>query len=148
MDNSFERTFFALSYRLQSWWTRLVVGEMIKRFLQISQENLVFYKKRYLYFIFLCQNDRHIWLLKRKKFHATGKYFHSSNTSTGGWQGMWKSGIIPDFAVGFVARRRKPQRNTQLERFCDAGIIIIMLRNKIVSQTTTRATGSFVSSGG
>ena len=25
----------------------------------------------------------------------------------------------PDFAVGFVARRRKPQRNAQLERFCD-----------------------------
>jgi hypothetical protein len=42
--------------------------------------------------------------------------------------------LNPDFAVGFVARRSKPQRNAQLERFCDAGIIIIMLRNKIVKQ--------------
>jgi hypothetical protein len=42
--------------------------------------------------------------------------------------------IIPDFAVGVVARRRKSQRNAQLERFSDAGIIIIMLRNKIVKQ--------------
>jgi hypothetical protein len=56
--------------------------------------------------------------------------------------------LNPDFAVDFVARCSKPQRNAQLERFCDAGIIIIMLRNKTVSQTTTRATGSFVSSGG
>jgi hypothetical protein len=40
----------------------------------------------------------------------------------------------PDFAVDFVTRRHKPQRNAQLERFCDAGIIIIMLRNKIVKQ--------------
>jgi hypothetical protein len=39
----------------------------------------------------------------------------------------------PDFAVGVVARRHKSQRNAQLERFRDAGIIIIMLRNKIVS---------------
>ncbi len=61
---------------------------------------------------------------------------------------MTGSFFNPDFAVGFVTRRRKPQRNAQLERFCDAGIIIIMLRSKIVSQTTTRATGSFISSGG
>jgi hypothetical protein len=40
----------------------------------------------------------------------------------------------PDFAVGIVARRRKPKRNAQLERFCDAGIIIIMLRSKIAKQ--------------
>jgi len=40
----------------------------------------------------------------------------------------------PDFAVGFVTRRSKPQRNAQLERFCDAGIIIIMLRSKIAKQ--------------
>ena len=73
----------------------------------------------------------HLWLLKRKKFHATGKYFHSSNTSTGGWQGMWKSGIIPDFAVGFVARRRKPQRNAQLEQFFDEGISVDMVRKKM-----------------
>jgi len=53
----------------------------------------------------------------------------------------WKSGVFclirelnPDFAVGVVARRCKPQRNAQLERFCDVGIIIIMLRSKIVKQ--------------
>jgi hypothetical protein len=40
----------------------------------------------------------------------------------------------PDFAVGVVARNRKPQRNAQLERFCDEGIFINMLRNKIVKQ--------------
>jgi hypothetical protein len=45
-----------------------------------------------------------------------------------------RSRFNPDFAVGFVARGSKPQRNAQLERFCDAGIIIIMLRNKIVKQ--------------
>jgi hypothetical protein len=39
----------------------------------------------------------------------------------------------PDFAVDVVARRRKPQRNEQLERFCDEGIFINMLRSKIVS---------------
>jgi len=44
----------------------------------------------------------------------------------------------PDFAVGVVARRRKPQRNAQLERFRDAGIIIIMLRNKIAKQALQR----------
>ena len=40
----------------------------------------------------------------------------------------------PDFAVGVVARRRKPQRNALLERFCDEGIFINMLRSKIVKQ--------------
>ena len=39
-----------------------------------------------------------------------------------------------DFAVDVVARRRKPQRNEQLERFCDEGIFINMLRSKIVKQ--------------
>jgi hypothetical protein len=41
--------------------------------------------------------------------------------------------LNPEFAVGNVARHLKSQRNAQLERFSDAGIIIIMLRNKIVS---------------
>jgi hypothetical protein len=40
----------------------------------------------------------------------------------------------PEFAVDVVARRRKPQRNEQLERFCDEGIFINMLRSKIVKQ--------------
>jgi len=42
--------------------------------------------------------------------------------------------LNPDFAVGVVARHRKPQRNAQLERFCDEGILINMLRSKIVKQ--------------
>ncbi|MEE8382562.1 MAG: hypothetical protein V3R78_11895, partial [Thermodesulfobacteriota bacterium] len=42
--------------------------------------------------------------------------------------------LNPDFAVDVVARRRKPQRNEQLERFCDEGIFINMLRSKIVKQ--------------
>ena len=40
----------------------------------------------------------------------------------------------PDFAVGIVARRRKPWRNVQLEWFYDEGISIDMLRSKIVKQ--------------
>jgi hypothetical protein len=40
----------------------------------------------------------------------------------------------PDFAVGIVARRRKLQRNAQLELFCDAGISIDLLRSKITKQ--------------
>ena len=40
----------------------------------------------------------------------------------------------PDFAVVVVARRRKPQQNVQLERFCNEGISIDMLRSKIVKQ--------------
>jgi hypothetical protein len=40
----------------------------------------------------------------------------------------------PDFAVDFVARCSKPQRNAQLERFCDAGISVDMLRRKVVKQ--------------
>ena len=44
----------------------------------------------------------------------------------------------PDFAVDFVARCSKPQRSAQLERFCDAGIIIIMLRNKIVKKRCSK----------
>jgi hypothetical protein len=42
--------------------------------------------------------------------------------------------IIPDFAVGIVARRRKPKRNAQLEQFFDEGISIDMMRKKIVKQ--------------
>jgi len=42
--------------------------------------------------------------------------------------------IIPDFAVDVVARRRKLQRNVQLERFCNEGISVDMLRGKIVKQ--------------
>ena len=37
-----------------------------------------------------------------------------------------------DFAVGIVARRRKPKRNAKLERFHDAGISVDMVRRKIV----------------
>jgi hypothetical protein len=44
------------------------------------------------------------------------------------------STFIPDFAVGVVARRRKSQRNAQLERFSDTGISNDMLRNKIAKQ--------------
>jgi len=66
-------------------------------------------------------------------YHLTGHLVNKSLTIM----------LNPDFAVDFVARCSKPQRNAQLERFCDEGIIIIMLRNKIVSQTTTRATGSY-----
>ena len=40
----------------------------------------------------------------------------------------------PNCAVEFVARRRKPKRNAQLERFCDVGILINMSRNKIGKQ--------------
>ena len=40
----------------------------------------------------------------------------------------------PDFAVGIVARRRKPLRDAQLERFCNDGIFVNMLRSKIVKQ--------------
>jgi hypothetical protein len=42
--------------------------------------------------------------------------------------------LNPEFAVGIVARRGKPQRNAQLERFCNDGIFINMLRSKIVKQ--------------
>jgi len=42
--------------------------------------------------------------------------------------------VNPDFAVDVVARRRKPQRNVQLERFCNEGISVDMLRSKIVKQ--------------
>ncbi len=42
--------------------------------------------------------------------------------------------LNPDCAVGIVARRRKPLRNAQLERFWPAGIFINMLRTKIVKQ--------------
>ncbi|UCF82674.1 MAG: hypothetical protein JSV50_15975, partial [Desulfobacteraceae bacterium] len=37
-------------------------------------------------------------------------------------------------AVESVARRRKPKRNEQLERFCDIGILINMSRSKIGKQ--------------
>ena len=50
-------------------------------------------------------------------------------------RGFLSNSILnPDFAVGIVARRRKPWRNVQLERFCDEGISIDMLRSKIVKQ--------------
>jgi hypothetical protein len=39
-----------------------------------------------------------------------------------------------DCAVESVARRRKPKRNAQLERFCDGGIFINMSRSKIGKQ--------------
>jgi hypothetical protein len=42
--------------------------------------------------------------------------------------------LNPDFAVVVVARRRKPERNVQLERFCNKGISVDMLRSKIVKQ--------------
>ena len=42
--------------------------------------------------------------------------------------------LNPDFAVYVVARLRKPQRNEQLERFCDEDIFVNMLRSKIVKQ--------------
>jgi hypothetical protein len=40
----------------------------------------------------------------------------------------------PDFEIAVVARRRKPVRNVQLERFCTEGISIDMLRKKTVKQ--------------
>ena len=40
--------------------------------------------------------------------------------------------LNPDYAVGVVARRRKPLRNAQKERFWPAGIFINMLRTKFV----------------
>jgi hypothetical protein len=40
--------------------------------------------------------------------------------------------LNPDCAVGIVARRRKPLRNAQLERFWPAGIFINMSRARIV----------------
>ena len=40
----------------------------------------------------------------------------------------------PDCALESVARRRKPKRNAQLERFCDVGIFINMSRSKIEKQ--------------
>ena len=42
--------------------------------------------------------------------------------------------LIQDFVAGFAAKRSKPQQNAQLERYCDAGLIIIMLGKKIVKQ--------------
>ncbi|MFO8164801.1 MAG: hypothetical protein R6T98_09735 [Desulfatiglandales bacterium] len=38
----------------------------------------------------------------------------------------------PDYAVGIVTRVEKPQRNANLQRFCAEGILINMLRSKIV----------------
>ena len=48
--------------------------------------------------------------------------------------GSSSAGFNPDFAVGVVARRLKPKRNAQLERFFDEGISIDMVRKKIVKQ--------------
>jgi len=45
-----------------------------------------------------------------------------------------KCRVIPGLAVVVVARHRKPQRNVQLERFCNEGISIDMLRSEIVKQ--------------
>jgi hypothetical protein len=53
------------------------------------------------------------------------------------------AGLNPDFAVDVVARRRKPQRNEQLERFCDEGILINMLRSRIVKQALQQGFESF-----
>jgi hypothetical protein len=41
-------------------------------------------------------------------------------------------GFNPDYAVGIVTRVEKPQRNAKLQRFCAEGILINMLRSKIV----------------
>ncbi|MFO8162969.1 MAG: hypothetical protein R6T98_00355 [Desulfatiglandales bacterium] len=38
----------------------------------------------------------------------------------------------PDYAVGIVTRVEKPQRNEKLERLCAEGILVHMLRSKIV----------------
>jgi hypothetical protein len=38
----------------------------------------------------------------------------------------------PDYAVGIVTRVEKSQRNAKLQRFCAEGILINMLRSKIV----------------
>jgi len=40
--------------------------------------------------------------------------------------------VNPDYAVGIVTRVGKPQRNEKLERFCAEGILVTMLRSKIV----------------
>jgi len=40
--------------------------------------------------------------------------------------------LNPDYAVGIVMRVEKPQRNEKLERFCAEGILVHMLRSKIV----------------
>ena len=47
---------------------------------------------------------------------------------------MYSLVFNPDFAVGAVARGKNPQRNAQLERFCDEGISIDMLRSKNAKQ--------------
>jgi hypothetical protein len=47
---------------------------------------------------------------------------------------IWLLQIIPDFAVGVVARRLKPKRNAQLEQFFDEGISVDMVRKKNVKQ--------------
>ena len=49
----------------------------------------------------------------------------------------------PDCAVESVARRRKPLRNVQLERFCDVGIFINMSRNKIGKSRQVETTSIF-----
>jgi len=48
----------------------------------------------------------------------------------------------PDFAVGILARHRKPWRDVQLERFYDEGISIDMLRSKIVKQALQQGLSS------
>ncbi|MFO8162927.1 MAG: hypothetical protein R6T98_00145 [Desulfatiglandales bacterium] len=42
--------------------------------------------------------------------------------------------LNPDYAVGIVTRVEKPQRNEKLERFCAEGILVHMLRSKIVKR--------------
>ncbi|MFO8165747.1 MAG: hypothetical protein R6T98_14605 [Desulfatiglandales bacterium] len=44
------------------------------------------------------------------------------------------SSFNPDYAVGIVTRVEKPQRNEKLERFCAEGILVNMLRSKIVKR--------------
>ncbi|MFO8163278.1 MAG: hypothetical protein R6T98_01950 [Desulfatiglandales bacterium] len=41
----------------------------------------------------------------------------------------------PDYAAGIVTRVEKPQRNEKLERFCAEGILVNMLRSKIVKRS-------------
>jgi hypothetical protein len=44
------------------------------------------------------------------------------------------SSFNPDYALGIVTRVEKPQRNEKLERFCAEGILVNMLRSKIVKR--------------
>jgi len=50
--------------------------------------------------------------------------------------------FIPDYAGGIVTRVEKPQRNANLQGFCAKGIVINMLRSKIV-KSCQGLTGKF-----